>query len=768
MNPRFFARIVFLTQMLSWCLPAPANASGKRTNSSNDVPTFTVTDDLIVNEALVLGPFPNPAPAAAGARRGGFDADYLPALGGEARAGVSAGTVVEVSGTWRATAKIIKGKKLDLQTTFSPNEYVVAYAFVNLRSDRARKMTCYFGSDDYAKIWLNGELVYEIYRNEGRGVNPEEDKFSVQLRPGINRLTVKVEQALSGWGMALRLTDEGLVVKRERNERFMQRPLSVKTPYSSRLLVPGKLPELVFENPELAELLLDLRTFKTRWFDADLNEVSEAKTPGFYCAYAEAKAKNGLMFRRVVPVFVMEDAYRWRRIAWSERNPGAKDFFAWQPAYGDFDRTAWDAHRNLVQATLSFGRDEASTLDEMPMFMAELALDKEPAGAWRETPYGHVHAYLTQLRRKVMERPPVRDLQPPVADSTATALRAGTEAEAGFKPGSVKKMRASLTEWSEKTGYGFVALVARRGVIVLHEAFSGSRDNTDDGVDPQELTGGRLTIASRLETASVTKLHTGVLLGRFIDQGLVSLDDPVSKYFPDFPATGAQAITVRQLMNHTTGLKLHRYHMGLQGMANPFLDTPARWMIETAASDMAYENYNGFGIDLAGKVMEDVTGKPAFRIMREGLFEPLGQDKPTIVDLGYGLRCMAIDLARVAEMLRQEGAYGGKRYFSRETFAKLLPIPIGRYNPFMDAEDGKLEYGVGISWMRDPKEGTRHEPLGKNVFGHGSATGAVMRIAPDHELIVVMARYTTGGPSYYEYLGNFLQTVADGMKVAAE
>jgi len=359
-----------------------------------------------------------------------------------------------------------------------------------------------------------------------------------------------------------------------------------------------------------------------------------------------------------------------------------------------------------------------------------------------------------KLRRKIYERPAAAELAPPVADESATALRFGTEEEAGFKAGAVAAIREAAQKWCDESGNGFVLLVARRGVVIMNEAFHGERDA--ESVDPDELTDGKLTAESRLPTASVTKLHCGVILGRCIDQGFVSLDDPVSKFFPDYPEGDPRTPTVRQLMNHTSGLDGHRWFMGLEGMANPFLENVAWWDSKTAPLPGTRNIYNGFGIDLGGKIVEDITGRSVFDVMRDGLFAPLGQDNPTIVDLGYGLTCTAMDLARVAEMLRQEGAYDGKRYFSRETHKLLLPFPLGAHNPAMAGE--KYEYGVGISWMWD---GPHESPiLGKNVYGHGSATGAIFRVAPDHELVVTMARYTWGS-GYDEGVTGLMTAIAE-------
>jgi D-alanyl-D-alanine carboxypeptidase len=55
-----------------------------------------------------------------------------------------------------------------------------------------------------------------------------------------------------------------------------------------------------------------------------------------------------------------------------------------------------------------------------------------------------------------------------------------------------------------------------------------------------------------LRVGSVTKTFTAVIVLKLVEAGRLSLDDPIAKWFPDFP--NAEAITVRQLYNHTSGI----------------------------------------------------------------------------------------------------------------------------------------------------------------------------------------------------------------------
>jgi len=87
-----------------------------------------------------------------------------------------------------------------------------------------------------------------------------------------------------------------------------------------------------------------------------------------------------------------------------------------------------------------------------------------------------------------------------------------------------------------------------------------------------------------------------------------------------------------------------------------------------------------------------------------------------------------------------------------------LPIPLDVKEATHD------EYGVGISWARDHLEDAEPDDciFGKNVFGHGAGSGAVLRVAPDLELVVAMARYTPG-PRDWQERAKLMKVIADNL-----
>ena len=115
--------------------------------------------------------------------------------------------------------------------------------------------------------------------------------------------------------------------------------------------------------------------------------------------------------------------------------------------------------------------------------------------------------------------------------------------------------------------------------------------------------------------------------------------------------------------------------------------------------------------------------------------------------IGGVLTMMLVDQNLIALDDRNRGAYGDLRFFSEETFGKMLPqrlTPVlGRYT--------KQERGIGTIWY----EGNG---LGKGTFAHGAASGATLRIDPEHDLVIVMTR-DARGKNFRTYHPKFLQAV---------
>jgi CubicO group peptidase (beta-lactamase class C family) len=158
-------------------------------------------------------------------------------------------------------------------------------------------------------------------------------------------------------------------------------------------------------------------------------------------------------------------------------------------------------------------------------------------------------------------------------------------------------------------------------------------------------------------------------------------------------------------------------------------------------------SYNGMGYDLAGKVMEVVTGKSIFRLFQEYLYDPLEMNN-TIHDLDLGFSCnsTAFDLAKVAQLILNKGTYGDKQFFSEETYEKLIPTDLSEFYPGVD-----MIWGIGLNIksnkVRDKKTGEDHSLLSKDIIGHGSATSTIFWVDLEHNIVVTQSR--RGGKRHF-------------------
>jgi hypothetical protein len=82
-----------------------------------------------------------------------------------------------------------------------------AYARTTITSPEERRVTFCLGSDDWVKVWVNGELVDQW--GEGRSLYPDQDRFTARLKKGENRILLQVGNYGDAWGFCLRVAEGG-------------------------------------------------------------------------------------------------------------------------------------------------------------------------------------------------------------------------------------------------------------------------------------------------------------------------------------------------------------------------------------------------------------------------------------------------------------------------------------------------------------------------------------------------------------------------------
>jgi methyl acetate hydrolase len=273
---------------------------------------------------------------------------------------------------------------------------------------------------------------------------------------------------------------------------------------------------------------------------------------------------------------------------------------------------------------------------------------------------------------------------------------------------------------------GVVAIAATGGEVIYEGAF-GKRDLSKD--DP-------MTSNSVFWIASMTKAITSAAAMQLVEQGKLSLDEPIGKLLPDlaapqvlegFDANGEpnlrpakKPITLRHLMTHTAGFCYHLWNGDmakyLEKAGLPTITTCKNDALKTPlASDPGTRWEYGINIDFVGKAVEAASGKRLDAYLRDHMFAPLdmtdtgfrigesqrkrlvgmhargpdGSLTPIPFELdqepefhmgGGGLYSTATDYIKFTQMILNKGRGNGNQVLKAETVATMGQNHIGELN----------------------------------------------------------------------------------------
>lgn len=196
-------------------------------------------------------------------------------------------------------------------------------------------------------------------------------------------------------------------------------------------------------------------------------------------------------------------------------------------------------------------------------------------------------------------------------------LLAGTGTAAAAQ--DVARMDEVIEAEVASDGFMGSALVAKDGSILLDEGY-GSANLSWDIPNASD---------TKFRIGSVTKQFTGVSILLLMEQGKLSLDDPIKKHYPDAPAAW-DGITLRHLLHHTSGIPsftgLDEFTtfkflpMTLDEEIGKFRDLP----LEFAPGEKF--NYSNSGYVLLGAVIERASGQSYGEFVKANIFDPLGME----------------------------------------------------------------------------------------------------------------------------------------------
>jgi len=301
----------------------------------------------------------------------------------------------------------------------------------------------------------------------------------------------------------------------------------------------------------------------------------------------------------------------------------------------------------------------------------------------------------------------------------------------------------------EKKYPGIALLVAKDGKVLYKKGFGYANLNDKVPVTPD----------TKFRIGSVTKQFTGAAILKLQENNLLSVNDKLSKFIPDFPR--GDEVTIHQLLTHTSGI--HSY----TGKAD-FL-TRVTKTISPDSLILYFKNdpydfnpgdrflYNNSGYFLLGYIISKVSGKTYDAYLKETFFDPLGMKNTGVHYAGIKLEHEAKGYTKkgdtyeeslnwdmswagaagalystVDDLLKwNQALYGGKVISEKSLKAALTPVVLNG-----DAQPpGKYGYGLGLSSFR-----------GTDIVGHsGGLHGFLTQLSyyPKEKMSVVMFTNTS-------------------------
>ena len=345
----------------------------------------------------------------------------------------------------------------------------------------------------------------------------------------------------------------------------------------------------------------------------------------------------------------------------------------------------------------------------------------------------------------------------------------------GFSTAGIDALRAEFRGLvDQKKLAGVTTLLARHGKVVHMDTYGAAN----------AASGEPLKSDSIFRIASMTKPIAGVAMMQLWEQGKWKLNDPVSKYIPEFAELTVKGpngtlvpqnapMTMAQLMSHSAGFGVSAVYdnaglsaTDLQGM----IDKLAKLPLETQPGT----NWDyGPSVNIQGYIIEKLSGQTLDVYLDEHIFKPLGMvdtgfwmppekasrvvavhtyengvikgpaenrvgtTKPSFLSASGGLMSTAEDYWRFAQAVGNGGELNGQRILKADT-VKLMRtnvlIPEAKVDLYGPSQEG-VGFGMDFAVIMDPaKAGT---PQGLNTFYWGGAFGTWFWIDPTNDLVFV-------------------------------
>jgi CubicO group peptidase (beta-lactamase class C family) len=167
---------------------------------------------------------------------------------------------------------------------------------------------------------------------------------------------------------------------------------------------------------------------------------------------------------------------------------------------------------------------------------------------------------------------------------------------------------------------GLALLVSRDGEVVRAQGYGMANVELQVPVKPETI----------FQSGSMGKQFTATAVMMLVEEDKIALDDPLTKYFPDAPATWKQ-VTIRELLSHTAGFSDYPKDFD---MRKDYTEAQLLKIVERIP--LAYApgtrwSYSNLGYLTLGIVIHKVTGEFYGNFLQERIFRPLGMNATRII-----------------------------------------------------------------------------------------------------------------------------------------
>jgi CubicO group peptidase (beta-lactamase class C family) len=232
---------------------------------------------------------------------------------------------------------------------------------------------------------------------------------------------------------------------------------------------------------------------------------------------------------------------------------------------------------------------------------------------------------------------------------------------------------------------------------------------------------------------SLSKSFTSTAVGLAVEEGKLSVDDLVLKFFPDDapaePSKNLKAMRVRDLLTMTSGQE-----------AEAKFSTNAPWVQTFLAQPVPFKPgthflYNTPGSHMLSAIVTKVTGKTVLDYLRPRLFEPLGIENPEWDSSpqgntfgGWGLKICTEDIAKFGQLYLQKGQWNGKQLVPTNWIATATAKQVSNgSDPTKD-----WDQGYGFQFWR-----CRH-----GAYRGDGANGQFCIVMPEQDVVIAITADT--------------------------